>query len=83
LSWGKIKNGVPQGSIFVLLLFQQYINDKSKPVISADDTSITVANHTSDSFKDGIIHVFDHINIWLNSNLLSLNFVKTKYRQMM
>jgi len=50
------------------------INDKLKPVIFADDTSIIVINHNPDDFKEDIINVLDNINIWFNSNLLSLKF---------
>jgi hypothetical protein len=32
-----------------------------------------------DDFQDGVIDALDNISIWFNSNLLSLNFAKTKY----
>ena len=54
------------------------INDSSRWVIFAGDTSIIVANHNPDAFMDDSCNVFDNIKIWFNSNL-SLNFAKTKY----
>ena len=49
--WGKIKHGVPQGSILRPLFFLLYINDLPniiadplKPVLFADDTSVITAN---------------------------------------
>jgi hypothetical protein len=57
--WGKIKHGVPQGSVLgPLLFFLLYINDMPTVikinfnlVLFADDTSITVSNPTPINFK--------------------------------
>jgi len=84
--WGKIKHGVPQGSILGHLFFLLYINDlpniiadSLKPVLFAHDTSIIIADPSPSEFKEDINNIIDNINDWFISNSLSLNFDKTYF----
>jgi len=77
----EIKHGVSQGSILVPLFFLFYINDlprainnKSIPVLFADDTSILTTSPNKNDFQLKITTAFNFINEWLNTNLLSINF---------
>ena len=86
--WGKIKHGVPQGSVLGPLFFLFYINDlpkvvntTSQPILFPDDTSIIVSNPNSVNFKKDLISSFEQLNMWFNTNLLLLNFNKTQYLQ--
>jgi len=84
--WGKIKHGVPQGSILGHLFFLLYINDlpniiadSLKPVLFAHDTSIIIADPSPSEFKEDINNIIDNINDWFISNSISLNFDKTYF----
>jgi len=86
--WGKIKHGVPQGSILGPLFFLNYINDlpniiadPSKPNLFADDTNIIITYPSPSKFKEDINNIIDNIYDWFKSNSLSLNFDKTYFLQ--
>jgi hypothetical protein len=71
------------GSILHPLLFLLYINDLTrvfgknhKPIPSADDTSLTVTHFNYTDFSSEITFVFNHLNKWFATNLLSLNLKK-------
>jgi len=67
--WGKIKHGIPQGSVLDPLFFVLNINDLpnitadlSKPVIFAFDTSIIIAVCNPSTLKEDINNIIDTIN---------------------
>jgi hypothetical protein len=89
-NWGEITHGVPQGSILGPLLFLLYINDlpqltnkNSKIILYANDTSLIIANPDPNptNFENNVNKIFQDINRWFDTNLLSLNLDETHYMQ--
>lgn len=81
-----ISYGVPQGSVLGPTLFLVYINElcnktlpNAKIITFADDTVVLFHGSTWDEVKMLAETGFSQILQWLNSNILTLNYSKTKY----
>ena len=59
--------------------YQGYEN--SKIILYTDDTSLLIANPNPTNFENNVNKIFQDINRWFNTNLLSLNLDKTHYMQ--
>jgi hypothetical protein len=82
---GKVKHGVPQGSILGPLLFLIYINDlpnsvrgKCDVIMYADDTSLLIkGNKYDERLAENVVKILDDVNQWFDANNLVLNMTKT------
>jgi hypothetical protein len=57
------------------------VNDKTVPILFADDTSIIVKSPNSRDFQTNMVTAFIGVNKWLKVNLPSINVDKTHYIQ--
>ena len=57
------------------------INDKTVPILFANDTSVIVKSPNSKDFQTNMVTAFHCVNKWFKVNLLSINIDKTHYIQ--
>ena len=53
------------------------VNDKTVPILFADDTSIIEKSPNSKDFQTNMVTAFNCVNKWFKVNLLSINVNKT------
>jgi hypothetical protein len=78
----------PKAQYLVHCFFLLYVNnlpkitdENSKIVLFADDTSIIIASPNPIHFKNNVNKIFQDVNRWFSTNLMSLNIDKTHYTQ--
>jgi hypothetical protein len=81
--WKQIHYSVPEGSVFGSILFLLYLNDLrklicdlSKSILFAHDTSTIILDKDATNFKIKRNKLFQIINEWCATNLLTINYGK-------
>ena len=82
----KVEHGVARGSVLGRLLslifindLPKFVNDKSVPILFADDTSFLVSHPKPMVFYNIFNTVFQTLSDWFQHNFLFSNFTKTHF----
>jgi hypothetical protein len=63
------------------MIYLKFLIIQVKSVLFADDTSLVISSDNNIQYRNGVDISFACLNDWFNSNLLTLNFNKSKLVQ--
>jgi hypothetical protein len=80
-AWGPIRINAWSTALLYSSGIPKSVNDKTEMVLFADNTSIIVTSLNLITFENNVNIVFQDINRWFTTNLLSLDVEKIQFMQ--